>query len=558
MLSLLLHASLLAPPVPEHAFPLVPAPEPGPLGAIELLPVTEEVLALRAAGSELVLSAVPLPGGPATLDLLRVEIPGGTRVHVDGAPVAGPADHGDLSIWKGRVRGMEGSDVLLGFSGQGCHGWIHDGTTRWNLFSTPGEGGDWTAFTSRLVPEEALIAAGPETGPKCAVDTSGTAQPLPVTPLGGTTSLTLGAAVLDCPIAIETDYQLFQVFGSLPALQNYVTLLITAVSDRVREQAGVHLSYPYVAYYTTPADPWQGQDNGLGCGDVLTEFRDAWAGNIPAGAALGHMLSGAWLGCGVAWVGTTCNPDWGFSLSCCINGGVGFPVTQGSNTWDFFVMAHELGHNLGSFHTHDYCPPLDECAGNCNGSTQCINQGTNLSYCHGCPGGMNNITTQFHPTVAGVMRAHAESVGCVGELCTPPTTYCSASPNSSSPNGAQLYWIGSPSVQKNDLVLGVAGVPDSTLGLFFYGAGQTSEPFGDGLRCVSAGGTPIQRLGPPLASQGFGVVERPLDLNAPPASSGPGEIQPASTWNFQYWYRDPAAGATGFNLSDALSVTFCP
>jgi hypothetical protein len=558
MLSILLCAQLLAPLPAELAFPLVPAPAPGPLGAIELLPVTEELLDLRRAGARLALTGAPLPGGPVTLDLERVPIRGGTRVHVDGAPVLGPPDHGDLSIWKGRVRGVADSDVLLGFSAHGCHGWIHDGVTRWNLASSAGEGGDWEAFTSRLVPEEALLAAGPETGPKCAVDTGGAAQAVPVAPLAGGGSLALTAGVLDCPVAIETDHQLYQVFGSLPALQNYVTLLITAVSDRLEEQSGIALSYPYIGYYTTPNDPWQGQDNGLGCGDVLNEFRDAWVGNVPGGAALGHMLSGAFLGCGVAWVGTTCDPNWNFSLSCCINGGVGFPVTQGSNTWDFYVMAHELGHNLGSVHTHDYCPPLDTCAGNCNGTTQCSNQGTNLSYCHGCPGGMNNITTWFHPAVASVMRAHAESVGCVGELCSSPVPYCTAAPNSAGASGAQLYWIGTSSVLKNDLVLGVAGVPQGTLGLFFYGAGQTSEPFGDGLRCVSAGGAPIQRLGPPSASQGLGVVERPLDLTAPPASSGPGQIQPASTWNFQYWYRDPSAGGAGFNLSNALAVTFCP
>jgi hypothetical protein len=29
------------------------------------------------------------------------------------------------------------------------------------------------------------------------------------------------------------------------------------------------------------------------------------------------------------------------------------------------------------------------------------------------------------------------------------------------------------------------------------------------------------------------------------------------TWNFQYWYRDPFAGA-GFNLSDGQSMVFTP
>ena len=41
-------------------------------------------------------------------------------------------------------------------------------------------------------------------------------------------------------------------------------------------------------------------------------------------------------------------------------------------------------------------------------------------------------------------------------------------------------------------------------------------------------------------------------------SSGGGEILPGSTWNTQFWYRDPAFGGAGFNLSDGLGVTFAP
>jgi hypothetical protein len=56
----------------------------------------------------------------------------------------------------------------------------------------------------------------------------------------------------------------------------------------------------------------------------------------------------------------------------------------------------------------------------------------------------------------------------------------------------------------------------------------------------------------------FGDVERLLDFTQPPAGGGPGQIEPGSTWNFQLWYRDPAGGGSGFNLSDALSAPFTP
>ena len=36
------------------------------------------------------------------------------------------------------------------------------------------------------------------------------------------------------------------------------------------------------------------------------------------------------------------------------------------------------------------------------------------------------------------------------------------------------------------------------------------------------------------------------------------QITAGSTWNFQNWFRDPAAGGAFFNLSDGLEITFTP
>ena len=83
-----------------------------------------------------------------------------------------------------------------------------------------------------------------------------------------------------------------------------------------------------------------------------------------------------------------CNQSFGYGVSANLRGNLDWNTwtgSAGSFTWDFVVLAHELGHNFGAAHTHDYCPPLDACYDNCNSSISC-SQGTLMSYCHLCGG----------------------------------------------------------------------------------------------------------------------------------------------------------------------------
>lgn len=137
------------------------------------------------------------------------------------------------------------------------------------------------------------------------------------------------------------------------------------------------------------------------------------------------------------------------------------------------------------------------------------------------------------------------------------TNYCVGAPNSVGPGGV----IGSSrslSVVANTFGLTADGVVPAQAGLFDYGSLETQVPFGDGFRCV--GGT-IFRLNPAQVAGPAGSVAQAVDFTTAPAGTGPGAITPGSTWKFQYWYRDSSTtgtGGTGFNLTDALSVTFQP
>jgi len=134
------------------------------------------------------------------------------------------------------------------------------------------------------------------------------------------------------------------------------------------------------------------------------------------------------------------------------------------------------------------------------------------------------------------------------------SNYCRTSPNSVGP-GALISSTGSTSIAANDFTLIANGGVPLQIGLFYYGSTQIEVPFGDGFRCV---GGSIARLNPPQPSDGFGDSWRWVDFTQPPANAGPNQITPGSTWYFQFWYRDPAGGGSGFNLSNGLAASFSP
>ncbi len=134
--------------------------------------------------------------------------------------------------------------------------------------------------------------------------------------------------------------------------------------------------------------------------------------------------------------------------------------------------------------------------------------------------------------------------------CGSPVNYCVTSPNSVGP-GAVMGWSGTQSVSSKDLVLIVSGAPPNSTGLVFYGTNPIQIPFGNGFRCV--GGTVIRMT--PIPVNSFGDAVQPIDLAHLPQGQ---HFVAGDTRLFQFWYRNPSAGGAGFNLSDGLSVTFCP
>ena len=262
-------------------------------------------------------------------------------------------------------------------------------------------------------------------------------------------------------------------------------------------------------------------------------------------------------GCGIAYIMTNVSNNfetWAFS------------VTKYSCATGNYTYGHEFGHNYGCAHD----------PGNAGNASH------NYAYGYRTPGEEYRSVMAYSPgsrkpifssplhswagLVMGVHNAQDNARAITQNASTIAgwrstvvpfedwTTYCIASPNSVG-SGAFVYADGTTSVAVNDFNIGAVGAVPNQFGLFYYGSNQALVPFGDGIRCV--GGSTF-RLGPPQLTDNFGEQLRPIDLTAPPASSGPGALSSGSTWNFQLWYRDPFGLGSGFNLSDGISATFYP
>jgi hypothetical protein len=392
---------------------------PSPLSRVgSALHLDPELLAASEALSRVRWLAFPSLRGPQVVEARRLRSPWAANALfvVDGEAREKPAVL--PSLWRGTLAGDPGSSVFVAFAEGTVSGWLQhsDGSTEHLLSAREG-----TELRVVLCDDSTLAARGARAPLEFCeepVRAVGQGAPRAVTAPEGAT-MPAGTWPV-AQLALETDFQLYQVFGSSLALTNYVTSLVAAVSARYQMDIGTELEIAYLGIHTTAADGWTTPDGPGSTNAMLDEFQQAWApglgGTPPVSANLYHFLSGASLGGGIAYIGVLCDANWGFGVSGNLNGAINWGTWSGASgplTWDFVVFAHELGHNFGSQHTHSYCPPLDRCYTNCGGTTACT-LGTLMSYCHLC-GGMSNIALRFHGFTANEMRSQVTN-SCLGEI----------------------------------------------------------------------------------------------------------------------------------------------
>jgi cysteine-rich repeat protein len=358
------------------------------------------------------------------LELERVEPFVGAKVEVMGAGGSQPLTLPDRAYFGGSVQGEPDSLVLLVAGPDEVHGWVSTDDTLY-VFGRD-DAGDHQLYDLRDADPAAQVPPGNfcanDLHPDLAVPAQRAARAfLPTPPTGAAFSPTL-----DLEMAIETDEELRDKFGSNAAALDYLTDLAAAANVIYQRDVGVRLLFSYIRLWTT-TDPWTASSTI----DQLTEVGEYWQDpfndmdEIAGPHDLVHFISGKDVEGGVAWIAGVCDPEYQFAVSQVYGT---FDVLDPEATWDVIVFTHETGHNLGSQHTHCYTPPIDRCYSGepSNELYTCYSGPTSLpagggslmSYCHLLAPGLPNVNLEFHARTETLIRETVEAAACIAVAST--------------------------------------------------------------------------------------------------------------------------------------------
>ena len=291
----------------------------------------------------------------------------------------------------------------------------------------------------------------------CATDDDNTILEMPEGMQAVGKKSTARSAAGDIEIYLECDYKTYTDKGSGTA--NYATGLFNVVKG-IYSDAGVTMVISQLKIWNTP-DPY-GATSGNSSSAVLNAFEDevcVYDGHIA------HLLSTSTYNLGGIANRPSCSNG---TYSGSIHGFSNIHTSYSSNlnvySWSVNVLAHELGHNMSSPHTHACSwngndTQIDDCgnvyaggAGSCYNSSSPIipSEGTIMSYCH-----LNNsvgidLSIGFHTQVATKIFEFAGCLTNGGGGCATPlpsdltvtTTASSATISCGITSGISYYYWG--------------------------------------------------------------------------------------------------------------------
>jgi hypothetical protein len=249
----------------------------------------------------------------------------------------------------------------------------------------------------------------------------------------------------DCVrVYIEIDDDIVTQKGGGAPATNYITGLFNQ-SITLYANESVNMTISEIYAWTTNS-PYSGSSSS----QMLSSFQansGAFNGNI------GHLVSYQASG-GIAVLDNLCstNPDWRKCFSSIDASYQNVPTYS----WSVMVITHEMGHVIGSKHTHACAwngnnTAIDGCAGSTEGGCALPpipeGGGTIMSYCHLTGEGIN-FNLGFGSQPGNVIRNRVNATGNCLTTCgppppPPPPQYCTANGSNSSYEWIQKVVLGS-------------------------------------------------------------------------------------------------------------------
>jgi hypothetical protein len=327
-------------------------------------------------------------------------------------------DPSSIALFRGHVRGRAGSHVYLALSDRQSMGFVDlgPGAQRYEI-SSKGRFGTTLAPQEIVVYKQTAATSLPPNVPLCGVEgphlkrlraldtgTVAATKAADSTAAAGPAPSTVGLKHME--LAVETDYEYFILFGDETEATTYLILMYGAVSDIYMRDVDMRIELVFTRIWTDPDDLFNGPD-------PLFEFYPYWEANMGAVQRdAAQLFSGRrnYPFGGQAFLSQLCEFAYGI-----VGYAVGFfpdPSKPSPFNYDVPVTAHELGHNSGTLHTHDY--DLDTC----DDASTTPRRGPIMSYCGQTWSGMNaNSDNYFHTFPRQEMRAHINVSACIVADC---------------------------------------------------------------------------------------------------------------------------------------------
>ncbi len=217
---------------------------------------------------------------------------------------------------------------------------------------------------------------------------------------------------------IQVDYDIFVNKGGVQQAADYVNGAFSQVAIMYDNEL-INLVVNEMFVWNV-ADPFTGPSTS----NYLDQFRSYLNGNF--NGDLAHLV-GYGGGGGIAYLNVLCNSFNGVGYSGINSTYQNVPAYS----WTVMVLTHEIGHNLGSPHTHacawngnstaiDGCGPQAGYSEGCNAAIPV--SGTVMSYCHLIGGVGINLLNGFGPQPGDLIRNRVYNASCL-TTCGPPVQF---------------------------------------------------------------------------------------------------------------------------------------